>query len=143
MKLKIKEWIRRYFPPFLVATIFTLLFSNLGRFFELNDVVIAYLGSLGGIISYYLYISIREVIQEHRKNKMDTLSFFKTVRNLIFEFSPAEILDILLVGPLCLFIFPKLISNFQVAIILGKLCADLFFYSTTITFYEIRKKIWH
>lgn len=143
MTLKIKEWIRRYFPPFLVATIFTLLCSNLGRVFELDGIVIAYLGSWGGIISYYLYISIREVIRKHRENRIKIKSFFKIMRNLIFEFSPAEILDILLIGPLCLFIFPKLISNFQMAIIIGKLCADLFFYSTTITFYEIRKKIWH
>lgn len=142
MKQKLNEWIRRYLPPFLIATISTLLFSNLGRLLELNDIIIAYMGSLGGIVSYYLYISIREVLQEHRKSSINIISFIKIIRNLVFEFSPAEILDVLLIGPLCLFIFPKLISNFQVAIILGKLCADLFFYSTTITFYEIRKKIW-
>jgi hypothetical protein len=142
MKHKLQEWLKRYLPPFLVATVFVLLFSNLGRFLELNDIVIAYLGSWGGIISYYLYISTRELVLEHRKNKITIMSFFKVIRNLIFEFSPAEVLDILLIGPLCLYIFPKLILNFQIAIIIGKLCSDLFFYSTAITFYEIRKKIW-
>ncbi len=142
MKHKLNEWMRRYVPPFLVATIFTLLFSNAGRFLELNSVIVAYMGSWGGITSYYLYISVREVLQEHRKNKIKGISFIKIIRNLVFEFSPAEILDVLLIGPLCLYVFPKLFSNFQIAILLGKLCADIFFYSTTITFYEIRKKIW-
>lgn len=143
MKHKLKEWLRRYLPPFLIATIATLFFSNLGRFIELNSVLTAYLGAWGGIISYYSYIAIREVLYEHKKKKISFSAFLKIFRNLVFEFSPAEALDILLIGPFCLYIFPKIITNFQIAILLGKFCADIFFYSTTITFYEIRKKLWH
>ena len=143
MKSKLFEWIKRYLPPFLVATLFTLLFSNLAVRLIENAILVAYIGAWGGIISYYIFIFIRELRSYYKKEKIfDSKLVLKVFRNLFFEFTPAEILDIIIIGPLFLFIFPKLFTNFNVAILLGKLSADVVFYTITICFYELRKKIW-
>ncbi len=142
MNKKSLEWIRRYLPAFLIATAFTLIFSNIAIYYIKNPIIVAYIGAWGGIFSYYVFIITRELFNEYKKEKKFKINFIlKVFRNLLFEFTPAEIMDVLLVSPFFLFIFPKMISNFSLAILLGKLCADIIFYSITILFYEIRKNV--
>jgi hypothetical protein len=66
--------------------------------------------------------------------------FFKTVRNLVVEFGFSEVLDSLFVRPFCMYVFPLLVGNFFVGILVAKVAADIIFYIPTITAYELRKK---
>lgn len=69
------------------------------------------------------------------------MGFFKTIRNLVFEFGFSEALDSFVVRPFCMYIFPILTNNYGVGIIIGKIVADVSFYIPTIIAYELRKKI--
>ena len=143
MKHKIKDWANRYIPAFIVGTAAALIFSNIARNNISNAVIVAFLGAWGATISYYLFILVRDIINRRRKTKEDiSIVFLKTVRNMFVDFGVAEPLDTFVVAPFFFYMAPKFIHNFTPGILVGKICADIVFYSITITSYEIRKKIW-
>lgn len=53
---------------------------------------------------------------------------------------PAELLDNLLVRPLFMFVEPQLIGPYAVGVFVGKIAADLVFYSVAVIGYEARKR---
>ena len=59
---------------------------------------------------------------------------------MIVEFGPAEYLDSFLIRPLYLSLFPYLIDNYQIAILLGSIFAEITYFIPVVIFYEIRKK---
>ena len=110
-----------------------------------NGILAALIGTLADNITYYSYLTLRESNLDKKKQKKNNqkygfLSFKKTIRNLIIEFGPAEMLDFFLVRPLALILFPILLDDFLLGLLIGVIVADIIFYIPTITSYELKKK---
>ena len=68
------------------------------------------------------------------------LQVLRTLRNLGLEFGLAEAVDTLALRPGLVFAFMQLIPDLGVAVLLGKLAADVVFYVPAITAYELRRR---
>jgi hypothetical protein len=64
-----------------------------------------------------------------------------TLRNLSLEFGPGEALDSLVVRPAAMYFATSLTSDLAIAVILGKLAADIAFYIPAIAAYELRLRL--
>lgn len=145
MNRKVREWLRRYIPAEIFATIGALLGAGVIYWITNNAIAAAYAGTIGENIGFYGFIVSRDLVvsrRHHKKNnkKFGFLGLVKNVRNLLVEFGPAEVLDSLIVRPFAMFIFPIILGNFPLGILVGKLAADVTFYIPTIISYELRKK---
>jgi hypothetical protein len=145
MNEKIKEWMKRYLPAEALATVGAIGGASLTYFLTRNRIISAYGGAVGENIGYYGLIIVREYLkdQKHSKDKgkkHGVSGVLKTIRNLLVEFGVSELLDSLVVRPLCMYIFPLIIGQFTIGVIIGKFAADIVFYIPTIIAYELRKK---
>jgi len=57
---------------------------------------------------------------------------------LLIEFGPAELVDSFLMRPFFMYLMPSLLHNFTAGILVGKLAADVIFYSLAIGAYELK-----
>ncbi len=145
MKKKILEWFKRYALAEIMSTILSigtawLIMENTG-----DRVLSAFLGSATASVGFYFTIAfsdVRKSIKKHRGNKLkyNTKSFLIDFRNLIIEFGPAELLDVLAVRPFFMYLIPKVTGDFLLGTLIGKLIADVLFYIPAIIMYELRKK---
>jgi hypothetical protein len=142
---KVKEWVGRYLTAEIVSTVLSLAAAFLVKYIWDNDIMSAYAGSIVASISFYGLILLKDVRSSQNKYKAENRvynykSFLKDFRNLLVEFGPSEIFDVVLVRPFCMYIFPKLMGNFMLGTFVGKLFADFIFYIPAIFMYEMRKK---
>ena len=145
MKKKFKEWLRRYIPAEICATIGALGGAFLVYILTHNGILAAYAGTISENVGFYVCMALREVQisrKHHKKNnkKYGIKSFLKNLRNLLLEFGPAEFFDSLFVRPFCMYTFPLILGNFGLGIFAGKIIADVIFYIPTIIAYELKKK---
>ncbi len=145
MKHKIREWLRRYGPSEIIGTVAALVAATATMLVTQNSIAAAFAGTWGENAGYYGSMLYSESRKDHHKHKAAGTNyglkgFSKTLHGIAIEFGPAEILDSFAVRPFCMFLFPKIISNFQFGIFAGKLAADIVFYIPTIAIYEIKKK---
>lgn len=145
MKIKIRDWSRRYLPAEIVCTITAMAVSYLTFFLTGNYLATAYAGALSEGISYYSYIIINDINQSRKKaaskRQRYTLKHFaRNIRNLIVEFGFSEFMDTAFVRPFLMYILPVMLGNVAIGIFLGKIAADIIFYVPTIIAYELRKK---
>jgi hypothetical protein len=144
---KTKEWVRRYLPAEVIATVTALL--SAGGMYSATDSypLAAIAGTIGENVGYYGYFVVIEWIRHHKNHRhhgvvrRTILVFSKTVRDMLIEFGPAELLDSLLVRPFCMFVAPQIIGGpYVLGIFVGKVAADLVFYSIAIVGYEAKKR---
>ncbi|MCF8366789.1 MAG: hypothetical protein K9H16_13460 [Bacteroidales bacterium] len=144
-KLRLREWLHRY----LIAEIISSVLSLSAAFFVKHrwdqDVAAAFAASLVASVSFYGWILFKDVQlrQSHLKNENLSYTFrlfLHDIRNLLVEFGPAEILDLAIVRPFSMYIFPILINDFMLGTLIGKIIADILFYIPAIFMYELRKK---
>jgi hypothetical protein len=145
MNLKVKEWLKRYVPANIFCTVCTLIVAYITFSATHNRVLTAFLSSIIGTICFYLFLLVRDVISTVKKNKSESkrysfISFLKNIRNLAIEFGFSEILDVLVVMPLFMYIFPLIIGDVIIGTLVAKIVADIVFYVPTIIAYELRKK---
>ncbi|HKI49951.1 MAG TPA: hypothetical protein VKA69_11530 [Desulfobacteria bacterium] len=145
MKSKIREWIRRYLLADILSTILSLGTAWVIHRATGDNVLAAFLGSAMASISFYgiiAYGDVRKSLEHHRKHALryNFASYFKDLRNLIIEFGPSEILDVLAVRPFFMYLMPKLMGEFVLGTFVGKMIADLVFFIPAIIMYEVRKK---
>jgi hypothetical protein len=133
---KLKDWGWRYIPAEISGTLTALLAALIVTFLTNNPILTAFAGTWGENIGFYGIILIREF----KTKKNNSIPLRKTLRNLIIEFGPAEVLDSFVLRPFFMFIFPTIIGNLVIGIIIGKFAADATFYIPTIIAYELRKK---
>ena len=76
----------------------------------------------------------------HGRTRRLWLTGSRTVRDLLIEFGPAELVDTVLVRPLFMYLMPSLLDNFTAGILVGKLAADVVFYSLAIGAYELKQQ---
>jgi hypothetical protein len=142
---KLKEWLKRYLPANIFATIMVLIVSWIIVLLTKNYILAAFIASIVETITYYSFILVRDVIYARKlsisKNRKYTfVSFLKNVRNLFLEFGVGEVLDTFIVRPFFLYFTPRLVRNYTIGLIIGKYVSDLIFYIPTIISYELRKK---
>jgi hypothetical protein len=136
---KSAEWLRRYLPAEALATCFALvggLLVSLG-----NPALAALGGTWGENIGYYGAMIARDLRERRaRDERLTPAGGLRVVRNLVLEFGGAELLDSFLVRPAAMFAMIGVTGSLPVGLILGKVVADLAFYSAAIGAYELRKK---
>ena len=145
MRKKIREWVKRYAPAEIFATIGAVIGASAVFLLTQNRIASAYAGAIGDSICFYVVIFIRDTIAsvtQHRSNnkKYNALILAKDARNILIEFGPAEILDTLVIRPFLMYFFSLYAGNFAFGILLGKISADIVFYFPAIISYELRKK---
>ncbi|MEI7724312.1 MAG: hypothetical protein WCK09_04360 [Bacteroidota bacterium] len=148
MKFRIKEWFRRYAWAEVVSTIFTFLAGWAASGMTKDAVAIAYAGTIGATAGFYGFIFIRDIYHSFVKHEPDSirsksLLIARCLRNMGFEFGLAELIDFLVVRPLCLLYGPVILQNYFWGILAGKTVADIIFFSISILMFEIRKKHFH
>ena len=110
-----------------------------------NRVAAALMGAWGENLGYYSLLTVREIYnhrkEHHAKGKnYGFKGFFRTLFHLLLEFGTAECFDSFLFRPLFMYIFPLILNNFVLGIIVGKFAADVTFYIPAIISYELKKK---
>ncbi len=145
VKQKIIIWVKRYLLADILSTVLSLATAWLIMESTEDRVLAAFVGSAVASISFYGIIAIADVRKsiklhksENRKYKIK--SFLIDFRNLIIEFGPAEILDVLAVRPFFMYLIPKVTGDFLLGTFIGKMIADVIFFIPAILMYELRKK---
>ena len=142
MKVKIKKWINRYLPAEISGAIGAVFGGIIVNTVFHNPVLTALGGTWGENVGYYSVIIYRDIRRSKEKNReVNSYVLLKIFRNLIFEFGPGEFLDSFIVRPLSMYIFPKILNNLFIGLIVGKFAADFVFYIPTIISYELRDKL--
>jgi len=135
---KMREWLHRYALAEAVGIPCSILFAALAQ--NYHPAIIGYAGSMGANVGFYSVIIVRDYSQRFKKEGFSVRSLYKTTRNIIVEFGPAEYFDSFVIRPLVLALFPLFIPNFAFAIFLGNVAANITFYIPVIMSYELRKK---
>jgi len=143
IKCKLKEWLRRFLPAEIGGTIMAMFASYITYFYTGNKVFAAYAGTLGNNIGFYAPVILhdsnilrKKLEKEHKK--FTFWAFLHLLKKMLLEFGPAEILDSFFIRPFFLFIFPVLLKNYPVGILVGKIVADVVFYIPVIISQELQ-----
>ncbi len=145
MRDKLAEWLRRYLPLEIAATL-AALGGGLGiAALTANPLAIAYAGTWSENAGYYGMAIWREMrvcapAGEHAATSLGQRA--KTAaRRLLWEFGAAEVMDSFVTRPFCLYWGATLSGNLALGLLLGKLAADLLFYTVAIIFYEAGRRL--
>lgn len=137
MKKKFKSWFKRYLPAEIACTIGAILAPTLLAFYTDNLIALALAATWGENLGFYGTMLIQEL---REKEKLNLKNFYKSIRNITIEFGLAESIDSFLTRPAIIFFTTSYIENLQLAVLVGKIAADIIFYIPAIIGYELRKK---
>jgi hypothetical protein len=143
IKIKAKKWLKRFLPAEFIGTITAVATSSVAHYATKSLIVAAYAGSIGETLGFYTTIIVQDVLIKKRKlNSVNkTLSFKNFIyilKNILFDFGFAEVIDGLFIRPFCMYIFPVWIKNYPIGILAGKIASDICFYVPVIIAYELR-----
>jgi hypothetical protein len=136
-KQKAIEWLKRYLP----AEIAALIAKHEGY----NAIIIAFTGSLGEAIGFYITIFINHILNAKKaltisgKRNLNFQDYLVIAVKILLEFGPAGLIDDFIVRPFFMFWLPILLNNFTLGIIAGKIVGDISFYFLVILSYELIK----
>jgi hypothetical protein len=146
VRRKLREWVGRYLPAEVLGTVTALAAAWTVHAASGSLISAAVAGTLGESLGYYGCMAVREALvhdsrhRHHGRMRRLWLTGANTVRDMLIEFGPAELVDSFLVRPFFMFLMPSLLDNFTAGILLGKLAADVIFYSLAIGAYELRRQ---
>jgi hypothetical protein len=133
-------WLRRYVPSEALG-VAALLFGALTTLAVTGNVLLAALA--GGCLETLAYYGVLIVRALWGSERITLRLVLTTLRNLVLEFGPAELLDSLLVRPAALAGGLAFAPNPVLGALAGKLAADLVFYLPTILSFEaLRRANW-
>ncbi len=142
---KLKKWIRRYILAEIIATTVALAFSLGVYSLTKSNILSALAGSWSETIAFFGTMIIKDIInskKEHKENNLryNFVSFFKNARDIVFEFGFSEILDTWALRPFFMYLFPLIIPNRAIGILVGKLVSDIIYYGPAIIIFELRER---
>lgn len=145
-KAKIKSWLLKFLPAEIVGTATAVCAASFCHIFSNNGVFIAYIGSLGEAIGFYLTIVIQNIISFKKKHQLDNRKFsFKVfaqiISTIVLEFGPAGVIDGLFLRPFLMYIFPIFLGDFTLGVLVGKIVGDFTFYGLVIMTSEIKTNL--
>jgi hypothetical protein len=134
-----REWFGRYAPAEAAAVLGALLAATMANRFGVAAAT-AFAGAIGEGVAFYAVLFIRDL---RRRSTLQPRgrAVSRTLRDLLTEFGPAELLDTLAVRPLAMYVGPIVVGDMTAGIILGKVAADVVFYTLAIIGYEARKSV--
>jgi hypothetical protein len=144
LRKKCMEWLKRYGPLEIAATLAAYGASRVTYELTGSEVYAAIAATHAGNIAYYGPLLIREIIVDRRAALIEgepygAKGLLKTTRNLAWEFGPAATIDTLVTRPFLTGLATvKLGREFGVPA--GKYSADAIFYLQTIFSYEMLKR---
>lgn len=136
---KLKYYAKRYLVAEIVGTVCAIAASGLAFWLTGNKLVASVAGTWGENLGFYFAILVRD-IGHPKRHSLRSLGVH--LSNLFLEFGPAELLDSFVIRPASMYFFATVFENLALAIFVGKIVADILFYSVTITIVEARKKWW-
>ena len=141
-----KKWLSKFLPGEIIGTITAIVAASITHVYNHNMIVVAYAGSLGEAIGFYLTIFIQNVLVYKKKYDLElvafkTKDFTKIISKIVVEFGPAGLIDGLLLRPFFMYAIPFFIGNFTLGLFLGKIAGDVTFYLIVIITTEIKEKI--
>ena len=143
MRPKLAEWLWRYLPLEIAATVAALA-GGLGvAALSSNAVAIAFAGTWSENVGYYGMALWREMRTAAPPGDIElpiSTRLINSGRRLLWEFGAAEAIDSFVARPFCLYWAITLAGNLTLGLIVGKLAADLLFYAVAILFYETGKR---
>jgi hypothetical protein len=143
---KLREWVGRYLPAEVLGTVAALAAAWTVHAASGSLISAAVAGTVGESLGYYGCMAVREALvhdtrhRHHGRMKRLLFTGAGTIRDLLIEFGPAELVDSFLVRPFFMFLMPSLLGSFTAGILLGKVAADVVFYSLAIGAYELRRQ---
>jgi hypothetical protein len=146
VRRKLREWVRRYLPAEIIGTLTALAAALTVHAVSGSLISAAIAGTIGESLGYYGCIAVHEVRyydarhRDHGTLRRRWLTGTRTVRAMLIEFGPAELVDSLLARPLFMYLMPSLLHNFTAGIVAGKLAADAIFYGIAISAYELKQR---
>jgi len=132
---KAREWFARYAPAEVGAILGALLAAAVVGPFGVVAAT-AYAGTIGDGVGFYSVLFVRD-LRRRPAGRRGRLA--ATVRGLVLEFGPAEVLDSLLVRPLAMYLATRWLGDATAGVVAGKIVADAVFYALAILVYEARK----
>ena len=146
VRRKLREWVGRYLPAEILGTVTALAAAWTVHAVSGSLISAAVAGTIGESLGYYGCMVVREVRyydarhRDHGTLRRRWLTGTRTVRDLLIEFGPAELVDSLVARPLFMFLMPSLLHHFTAGILVGKLAADVIFYGLAIGAYELKQQ---
>jgi hypothetical protein len=141
-KQKPKEWLKRYLPAEIAGTFSALVVAFIAKYLGYNAIIIAFAGSLGEAIGFYVTVFIKarkeQIVSNIKQSGFQKYAFI--IATLLLEFGPAGLLDDFIIRPFFMYWLPILLKNFTIGIIAGKIAGDICFYFLVIWSYEFIKK---
>lgn len=140
---KLVEWVTRYGIPEASGTVCAL--AGAAAMFALsgNEVASAYGGAMAENFGFYTVMVTREVRADRRHARAAGTAYgrpglWRTLRNLLVEFGPAEIADTGFIRPLAMGLGAHFLDR-NVGVLAGKIVGDIIFYIPVILTYELRQ----
>lgn len=145
VRRKLREWVGRYLPAEVLGTVTALATAWTVHAASGSLISAAVAGTIGESLGYYGCMAVREAFHYdtyHRPHGPPRrwLTGTRIVRDMLIEFGPAELVDSFLVRPFFMYLMPSLLHDFTAGILVGKLAADVIFYSLAISAYELKQQ---
>jgi hypothetical protein len=137
---KVAEWVRRYLPAECIGLVCALIGGVAAHAAFDNPVATALGGSWGETAGYYATMLRTEIKARRGTGGSAVAQVRHAVRNLLVEFTGAELVDSVAIRPAAIYALTDATGNLLVGLVLGKLAADVAFYIPVIIAYEMRKK---
>ena len=143
---KLREWFGRYLPAEILGTVTALAAAWTVHAVSGSLITAAIAGTIGESLGFYGCLAVREVRyydalhRDHGRLRRQWLTGTRTLRDLLIEFGPAELVDSFLTRPLFMYLMASLLQNFTAGIVAGKLAADVIFYGIAISAYELKRR---
>jgi hypothetical protein len=135
-------WLRRYLPLEVAGTAATLMGAHLTYRQTGSLAAAAIVGTVAESVGYYGLAAARSWATWHRASprRRRLATFWLVLRATVLEFGPAEIAD---VGArtVLLYLLPSVLNNTSAGWLVGKLLADVVFYTVAILSSERHRKL--
>lgn len=131
---KLVGWLWRYVPSEILGTAVALTVAWWALALGGGAAAAAVAATWAECLAYYSLMLARELRRHPPRSPRAALA---TLRNLLIEFGPAELLDGLLVRPTALYAGMALLPGLAAGVLAGKLVADLIFYVPAVISYEL------
>ncbi|MBK7782218.1 MAG: hypothetical protein IPJ58_15890 [Ardenticatenia bacterium] len=141
------QWFRRYAPLEAAGTIGALVGAWLALALTEQMAAVVVAATIGENLGYYGLAALRELQRHNRLSALRSHSLsrslaigWRTLRGLLLEFGPAELLDSAWIRPGLMFMMSRWVESVAASVLLGKLLADLLFYAMAISGHELERR---
>jgi hypothetical protein len=129
----LRTWAARYAPLEAAGLLMALYAGWVVSQFGEGRFAIGFAAAWGENIGYYLVAFVRE-----RRRRRSTAV---ALGDLVVEFGPAEVVDSLIVRPLCMSYGVGQIGDTAAGVVFGKILADVPFYGFATIGYALRRRL--